>query len=125
MNRSIFKSKFFFYFLLVLLIGLLVFNINMIIKSHDLSILLPIFIQLFLLTIIIIRHSILKISLKIWSLIFLIIAPMMQIIGKLLKDASYDYQFFELRVYIIPLIMLLIGCTVFYGTIKTIDKEKP
>lgn len=123
MNKSKFKSIFFFYFLIVLLSGLLIFNIYTIIISHDFYIILPILIQLFLLSFVIIKHSKIKLLLKIWSLVFFIIAPTMQIVGKLLKDASYDYQFFDIKLYITPCIMLLFGCFIFYFSSKTIEQN--
>ncbi|GEN69616.1 hypothetical protein [Chryseobacterium rhizosphaerae] len=116
MNKSEFKSVVFYYFLIILLSGLLLFNVYSISVSSDWSILFPIAIQLLLLILVFIKFSRIKLLLKIWSLIFLIIAPIMQLLGKLLKDASYDYQFFDIRIYIVPFIMLIMGIIVFYFT---------
>ena len=120
MNKSKFKSVVFYYFLILLLSGLLLFNIYSISVSNNWFILLPIGIQLLLLVLVFSKYSKIKLLLKIWSLIFLIIAPIMQILGKLLKDASYDYQFFDAKVYIVPFLMLIIGIFVFYFTSLTV-----
>ncbi|PWN72239.1 hypothetical protein C1631_006470 [Chryseobacterium phosphatilyticum] len=123
MNKSEFKSIVFYYFLIILLSGLLLFNLYSIYVSSDWSILFPIGIQLLLLILVFIKFSKIKLLLKIWSLIFLIIAPIMQLLGKLLKDASYDYQFFDIRIYVIPFIMLIMGIVVFYFTSVTIKTK--
>ena len=123
MNKSEFKSVVFYYFLMILLSGLLLFNVYSISISRDWFILFPIAIQLLLLILVFIKFSKIKLLLKIWSLIFLIIAPIMQLLGKLLKDASYNYQFFDIRIYIIPFMMLIMGIIVFYFTLVTIKTK--
>lgn len=47
----------------------------------------------------------------------------MQLIGKLLKDASYDYQYINVNIYIIPSLMLIAGCLIYYFIVTTIDKK--
>ncbi|PWN61252.1 hypothetical protein C1634_014445 [Chryseobacterium viscerum] len=91
--------------------------------SHDYFIIIPIIIQIFLLILIFVRYVKVKLILKIWTIIFLIIAPIMQLIGKLLKDASYDYQYININVYVVPILMLIVGILMFYFITTTIDNK--
>jgi hypothetical protein len=124
MKRATFNSIIFYYFLIIMIFALLVYNLYSIYGEYNFITILPILIQIFLLILIFTKHVKVKLALKIWSIIFLIIAPLMQFTGKLLKDGSYDFQFFEIRNYIIPFLMLSIGSLIFYFTEKTIVIEK-
>ncbi|OPB95792.1 hypothetical protein BAS10_09115 [Elizabethkingia meningoseptica] len=61
-----------------------------------------------------------KIILKIWSLVFFIIAGSMQVIGKLLKDASNDYHTFDIINYIYCGSIIITGVIIFLLTSKTV-----
>lgn len=123
MKKAKFNSIIFYYLLIAFFAILLIYNTYMFSLSHDYYIMTPIIIQIFLLVLIFIKYVKIKLILKIWTIIFLIIAPIMQLIGKLLKDASYDYQYIDLNIYIIPSLMLIVGCLIFYFIVKTIDNK--
>lgn len=123
MKKAKFNSIIFYYFLIALFAILLIYNTYMFFISHDYYIIIPIAIQIFLLILIFIKYVKIKLILKIWTIIFLIIAPIMQLIGKLLKDASYDYQYIDVNIYIIPSLMLIAGCLIFYFIVKTVDNK--
>lgn len=123
MKKAKFNSIVFYYSLIVLFATLLMYNVYIFFTSFDYFIIVPIIIQVFLLVLIIVKYSKIKLVLKVWTIIFLIIAPVMQLIGKLLKDASYDYQYFDINIYIIPLIMFMLGSLLLYFIITTIDNE--
>lgn len=123
MKKAKFNSIIFYYFLITLFAILLIYNTYMFFISRDYFIIIPIIIQIFLLILTFIKYVNIKLILKIWTIIFLIIAPTMQLIGKLLKDASYDYQYININIYIIPSLMLIAGCLTFYFIVTTIDKK--
>ncbi|MGR3856639.1 hypothetical protein [Chryseobacterium indologenes] len=124
MKKAKFNSIIFYYFLIALFAILLIYNTYIFFMSHDYYIIIPIIIQFFLLILIFIKYVKIKLILKIWTIIFLIIAPIMQLIGKLLKDAAYDYQYINLNIYIIPTLMLITGFLIFYFIVTTIDEKK-
>jgi hypothetical protein len=123
MKKAKFNSTIFYYLLIAFFGILLIYNTYMFSLSHDYYIIIPIAIQIFLLILIFIKYVKIKLILKIWTIIFLIIAPIMQLIGKLLKDASYDYQYIDVNIYIIPSLMLIAGCLIFYFIVKTVDNK--
>ncbi len=123
MKKAKFNSIIFYYFLIALFAILLIYNTYMFFISHDYFIIIPIIIQIFLLILTVIKYVNIKLILKIWTIIFFIIAPTMQLIGKLLKDASYDYQYINVNIYIIPSLMLIAGCLIYYFIVTTIDKK--
>lgn len=116
-----FTSIYFYYFLIILIIILLSYNIYNIATNFNLLVLIPIIVQLIMLTMILLKNKGVKIMLKIWSLVFFIIAGAMQFIGKLLKDASNDYQTFDFKNYIFCVSILIIGIVIYFFTNKTIQ----
>ncbi|MEJ5052458.1 hypothetical protein WH221_21715 [Chryseobacterium culicis] len=123
MKKAKFNSTAFYYVLIVLFVALIIYNTYVLFTSLDYFIVVPIIIPLFLLVLIFVKYTKIKLILKIWTMIFLIIAPGMQLIGKLLKDASYDYQYFDINIYITPLLMFIVGVLILYFIIKTVDNE--
>jgi len=124
MEKIKFNSSVYYYFLIIILLTLLIYNIYSVFISHNLFTILPIVIQTFLLILIFIKNISAKLAIKIWSIVFLIIGPLMQLVGKLLKDTSYDFQFFDIKNYIGPFLILLVGGLIFYFAEKTIAIEK-
>lgn len=115
-----FTNIYFYYFLIILIISLLFYNTYSLAINFSLSIFIPIIIQLVILIMILTKNKGTKIILKIWSLVFFIIAGAMQVIGKLLKDASNDYQTFDIVNYVYCISIIIIGIVVFLFTNKTI-----
>lgn len=119
-----FNLSVFYYFLIIALVALLLYNIYSIYISFNLIKILPIVIQCLLLVMLFVKHIKVKLAIKVWSIIFLIIAPLMQLVGKLLKDVSHNFQFFEINHYLMPSLFLAIGCLILYLSEKTIEVNK-
>jgi len=124
MGKAIFENKNYYYFLILFLILLLSNNVYKIFVEFDFGLLLPIALQIFILTLVLLHHFFTKIVLKIWSSIFLIIAYLMQIIGKILKDISVDFQEFDVKTYLFSVLMLLLGIIIFFYSQDTITIKK-
>ena len=124
MNKIIFKNQYFYFGLIVFILILLVYNLISIFSDFEIKTFAPIIIQIFILVLILEKHKILKLVLKIWSGIFFIGAFALTIIGKCLKDMSYDFQTFNVQKYLFPILMLSIGILIFILTEKTIEIRK-
>ncbi len=118
-----FTNIYFYYFLIILIITLLFYNIYDVATNFNLIVLIPIIVQLIILTMLLFKSKGIKIILKIWSLVFFVIAGSMQLLGKLLKDTSNDYQTFDFRNYIFCVSILIIGIVIYFFTNKTIHTD--
>lgn len=83
-----FKNKAFYWFLIIGLSVLILMNLSTFIYTGNYLALLPIIIQSGLLVSIFLNHRQTKLFLKIWLIVFLIISPSLQIIGRLLQSAG-------------------------------------
>lgn len=83
-----FKNKAFYWFLIIGLSVLILMNLSTFIYTGNYLALLPIIIQSGLLVSIFLKHRQTKLFLKIWLIVFLIISPSLQIIGRLLQSAG-------------------------------------
>ena len=105
----VFKNKYFYLALVVLISALLLYNAWNLIQSKDLTILLPVFIQVILLILIFSKSKLVKIALQIWSIIFFLIAGLMQVVGKFLIDLSQGFVQFDIRNYFLAFSLVIIG----------------
>lgn len=124
MGKAKFNSIVFYYFLIIVLFILLIYNFYLIYENYNIVKLLPILIQISLLILVFMKHIKVKLAIKIWSIVILIISSLMRLVGKFLKDISSDFQFFEVNNYIMPFLILLIGCFIFYFNERTVVVEK-
>lgn len=70
------------------------------------------------------KHYLVKLILKIWFIIFFITAFGLQFIGKLLKDISYNFNMFDYQNYLIPGLMIFVGCIMLYFINETVEIVK-
>lgn len=113
MKKAKFINVYFYYFLIIFFLLLLVSNLYYFFSDNSISALFPIIIQLIILLLLIYRDYRVKILMRIWSGLFLIIANSLIFFGKLLKEFSYDFQNFDYRNYLGCFFMLIIGIIVF------------
>ena len=100
--------------LIAFFILLFVSNLYYFFSDYSISTLFPLVIQLIIILLLIYKNYRVKMVIRIWSGLFLIIANCLIFFGKLLKDFSYDFQNFNYRNYLGSLIMLIIGIVVFW-----------
>ena len=86
MKKTVFKNKT-YYFILIIYIGvLLVWNLFTTIAYSKLIGILPVIIQTVLLILIISEYQYAKIGIKIWAILFIIVAPGLKFVGQLLTN---------------------------------------
>ena len=123
MKHSKFKSKIFYWSLVVFLSGLIISRLYNEIACINPMLILSTTIQVTLLVLILTKHKAAKIGLQIWSTLFLIIAPILQISGRALKCfvdgfSNNDYLFlFNVG------FLLIVGILILIFTNSTIDIE--
>lgn len=103
---------------------ILLFNIYSIIFNFQFIFLLPIIIQLTLLSLIFIKHFSVQLLLKIWSMVFLVVASALSLSGKILIGFSNDFKNFNFADYLPKVILLFIGLIIYIGSQKTIIINK-
>lgn len=84
----VFKSKVFYWVLVVGVSMLLLMNFFILINTGRYISLLPIIVQTILLILLLIKHRYTKIFLQIWLIVFFVLASFLQIAGKLLKSVG-------------------------------------
>jgi hypothetical protein len=123
MKHSKFRSKIFYWLLIVFLSGLIICNLYNEIASINPMLILSTTIQVTLLILVLTKHKAAKIGLQIWSTLFLIIASVLQISGHVLKCivdgfSNNDYLFlFNVG------FLLLVGILILIFTNNTVDIE--
>jgi len=83
-----FKSKVFYWLLIIGLSMLLLMNLFILINTGRYVALLPITVQTILLMSVLVKHRYTKLFLQVWLIVFFVIAPGLQIIGRLLKTVG-------------------------------------
>lgn len=119
-----FTNATFYWALILLLTMLIIYNVFTLIAEFQWIYILPVIIQVFLLFLVLTKNKLVKIALKIWAIIFLIIAPSMQILGKLLRDFAGGFIGFELSNYIRIIVLVLLGIGILIMTQKTVRVVK-
>lgn len=124
MEKVIFTNKIFLYGLVIFIIILLLYNFYALLFEFEFSLFIPIIIQVTLLFLIFMRHQYIKLLLQIWSVVFLIFAFGLSILGGLLKEFADGFEYFNFLNYLPKLILLLIGIAIYIGSQKTIIINK-
>lgn len=90
--------------------------------------LLPITIQSVLILLILKQHQYTKLVIKLWAVIFLIIASSLQLAGKLLEDLVNNFVSTDLSYYGENSGRLIIGILIYINakkTLEVVEKEEP
>lgn len=74
MKRTVFKNQPFYWIVILIIGGLLIYNLYLIVSYANFITGLPIIIQSALMALIFLRHKYAKIGIKIWAILFLVAA---------------------------------------------------
>ena len=128
MYKSKFNNPIFYWAILAWLSTCFLLNIYSVFKGFQWILLLPLFVQPALIILIVTKHKYVKISLKIWSMITLIIGPSMCIVGRLLQylgksmqNIETGFDITEISYFITNLSLLAIGIVIYIYSSKTIS----
>ena len=123
MEKTVFKSKIFYWLLIVCLISFLGWNIYALTTGRLFAV-IPITIQIMLLFFIFSQNKHTKLGIKIWA-IFLLVGPSLSIIGKLMKIMIGDDINLMIDDLIKNLIFFIIGILIYSFNENTVVLEKP
>jgi hypothetical protein len=74
-----------------------------------------------MLTLIFMKHKYAKMGIKIWTILFLIIASGLQFVGRFLKDMGTDFNNVDFQHYLKNGVTVLIGVILLFYANKTIE----
>ncbi len=124
MKKINFINKPFYWILLAFLGLLLMWNTYSLILTRKLFGVFPVIIQLVLIVLILIKHEYAKIGIKIWSLVFLIIAPGLVLLGIILKLFASSNEEISTNAIIFDGITIIAGILIFSYTNDSIQFEE-
>lgn len=121
MKKSSFNNKGFYWALITLITGMLIWNFYLTITQSKLLGLLPISIQSTLLGLIFTKHKYAKIGIKVWAILFLSIASGLQFLGRLIQDFAEGFENVVIQHYLITGITIMLGVLIVIYTNKTVE----
>ena len=127
MKKSLFKNQTLYWLIIIIVGGLLIWNLAITLAYQQLIGLLPIVIQTVLLILIFTKHEYAKIGIKIWAIIFLIGGPSLKFIGRLLNETIDGFEDVSIQLYLVKGLTILLGVLIVIYTNKTVvieEKEK-
>lgn len=119
----VFKSDLFRFFLLFSLVILLIYNSYNLYLGDKFAI-APIFFQMALIILILRKDKIVKGFLKIWSGLFMILFPGLQVLAQLLYYLLDGLDAMDVNKLTRTLLFTILGCCIYYFTEKTIEVRK-
>lgn len=119
MKQTQFTNKTFYWIIIVIIGVLMLWNIYAFLIT-TLTALLPLAIQALLLILIITKNQYAKIGIKLWALVFLTIASALQFGGKLLQDLAENFTNVNASHYITTGITMTIGILIVVFLNKTV-----
>ncbi len=120
MKKANFSNQLVYWLIIVLLSGLIISNIINTISSGRLIGILPIAIQAGLLTLVLHKNQYAKIGVKIWVLIFMILASGLQFVGQLLQDAANNFAGIKVQYYLSTGFKTLLGIVIVIAVNRTV-----
>ncbi len=121
--KTYFNSITFYWILLSSISLLLVINLLTFVITLNPIALLPILIQSLLLFLIFTKHKYAKIGVKIWTIIFLIIANGLQLLGIILQVVGGENPNKTILDFVGLIILILIGVAILVFTNKTVESK--
>lgn len=121
--KTYFKNAI-FYWVIISLISLLLFlNLFAFITTLNPIALLPIIIQTILLLLLFTQHKYAKIGIKIWTILFLIIANGLQLLGAILQIMGGGNPTTTILDYTKFIALILLGVAILFFTNKTVETK--
>ena len=121
MKQSQFSNQTFYWTIIAIIGGLLIWNLYATIISGQIIGLLPIAIQGVLLGLIMTNNQYAKIVIKIWAIVFLAVASGLQFVGRLLLDVADNFDNASSLHYITTGFTVLVGILIVVYVNKTVE----
>ena len=121
MKKTNFTNQNYYYIIISIISIMLIWNIYITITYGKLLGLLPITIQSILLWLIFTKHEYAKVSIRIWSIVFISIAYGLQFFGRFLVDLTEWFSNANVSHYIQTGLMTILGVLIVKYTNKTIE----
>ncbi|HVV56321.1 MAG TPA: hypothetical protein VHC47_13395 [Mucilaginibacter sp.] len=122
-KQTVFKNRLFYYLLIGFITALLIYNIYIFIKMLNVFVLLPIALQLTLLTLIFSKNQYARIGILVWASIALLIGSGLDIIGSIMdipNNLIDNISSFPVESYIFNLTDIAIGILIISYTRRTV-----
>lgn len=120
MEKAQFNNEFYYWSVIIILGGLFIWNLTAF-ASGSLIALIPLTIVGTVLFLFATKNKFSRIAIMIWSVVFLIIASGLQLIGRLMTDSINNFVTFDLQFYIKVILSLIAGLLIFIYGKNTID----
>lgn len=124
MEKAKFTNEYFYYSILLILFGLFAWNVTILISTGTLLAIMPLTIGAVLIFLIATKNKFSRLAIMIWSMIFLIIASSLQLLGRLITDSVNNFAAFDLPYYVKAIISIAIGLVIYIYAKNTIVIEK-
>ncbi|MEZ7498754.1 hypothetical protein QO200_08380 [Flavobacterium sp. Arc3] len=121
MEKTIFNNTTYYWTVITIFIFLLANNLYVAIVGFNLMVLLPLLILSTLLFLTMTKNKFAKNGIKIWAMIFLIIASGLQFFGQFLKDIADGFENIDFGYYIKTGLSVCLGVVIYIYANKTID----
>ncbi len=120
MKKSHFSNPIVYWLVILFLSLIMLWNIYAIFVSGRLIGLLTVGIQVVLLGLILTKNQYAKIGIIVWTIVFMVLASGLQFVGRLIKDAAYNFAQADVKHYISTGITMLIGVLIVVLVRKTV-----
>ncbi len=127
MKKTNFNNTFVLWVITIILSGLILWNLYLIIAHSRLLGFIPVLIQSVLLILILKKNQYAKEGMKIWVVLFLIIAPGLQFAGGFIKDLTDNFINVDFPSYLENGITIIVGTILFLlinKTVEIVENEK-
>ncbi|WP_183575635.1 hypothetical protein HDF18_17205 [Mucilaginibacter sp. X5P1] len=123
-KKTVFKNKGFFQFLVIYISILLLWNIYTGFYNRNLMALLPIGIQVILLTLMFKRDKYAKIAITYWTIIFQIVAFGLIVMGTSIKIINHDsFQGIKIYTFVFDILEIITGIVILIFIQRTVKVE--
>ena len=121
MKKTLFTNQSVYWTIIAIIGGLMIWNLYATITTGKLIGLLPITIQAIIIGLILTKNQYAKIGVKIWAIVFLVVASGLQFVGQLLQDAADNFANAQALHYITTGFTVLVGIMIVVYVNKTVE----
>lgn len=121
MKQSQFLNQTFYWMIMALIVGFMTLNLYITIITGRLIGLIPISIQGVLLGLIMTKNQYAKIGIKIWAIVFFVVASGLQFVGRLLQDAVDNFSNANALHYLTTGFEVIVGILIVLYVNKTVE----
>ena len=120
MEKAQFNNEFYYWSVIIILGGLFIWNLTAL-ASGSLISLMPLTIVGLVLFLFATKNKFSRIAIMIWSVVFLIIASGLQLVGRLMTDSIGNFVAFDLPFYVKVILSPIAGLFIFIYGKNTIE----